>query len=197
MLDSRMILAHCVHLTDEEIDLLAERRTLVAHCPGSNLKLACGVARVTQLQRAGARVALGTDGPVSSNDLNLWYVMRLAAMLAKGIGKDAALLPAREVVYMATLGAAEGLGLQDRIGSLEAGKEADIILVDLQRPHSAPMYDVYPHLVYSACPADVSTVLIQGKVVMRQGRLITLDEAGALGEMQALAGEIARFMSEA
>jgi 5-methylthioadenosine/S-adenosylhomocysteine deaminase len=195
LLDERMILAHCVHLPDEDIDLLARRRSVVAHCPVSNMKLGCGLARVADLQRAGARVGLGTDGPVSSNDLHLWPVMRLTAILQKGTHKDPSLLPSREVVRMATRDGAEAAGLGERIGSLEAGKEADVILIDLGRPHLTPLYDVYAHLVYSVGPQDVSTVIIRGRPVMRARKLTTLDEAGTLAEMQALSGEVASALN--
>jgi 5-methylthioadenosine/S-adenosylhomocysteine deaminase len=191
MLTERTVLAHCVHLLPDEMELLAQRQIIVAHCPLSNLKLGSGVAPIPQMRRAGVRTAVGTDGPVSGNDLDMWLAMRLAAVLHKGVQQNPTLLSAQEVVKMATCDAARALGLGDKIGSLTPGKEADIILVDLHRPHLMPRYDVYSHLVYTVGRADVSTVLIQGRTVMQNRRLLTVDEAGVMAAIQALAGEIA------
>ena len=190
MLGPRTILAHCVHLDAEEIDLLADRRTVVAHCPLSNLKLGSGVAPLDSLRRAGVRLGLGTDGPVSGNDLDMWLTLRLTAVLHKGVHQDPALITAREVAAMATRDAAEALGKEDEIGSLEPGKRADLIVLDLERPHLTPMFDVYSHLVYAAGRDDVETVVIHGRTVMRDRTLTTLDEAGVMAEVRAIAAQI-------
>ncbi|MCK6627783.1 MAG: amidohydrolase [Anaerolineae bacterium] len=191
MLTSRTVLAHCVHLPDDEINLLAERQTAVAHCPMSNLKLGSGVAPLPKMRQSGVQTTLGTDGPVSSNDLDMWAAMRLAAVLHKGVQQNPTLLSAQEVVKMVTCDAAGALGLSDKIGSLVAGKEADIILIDLNRPHLVPRYDVYSHLVYAVGRDDVATVLIRGRMVMQQRRLLTIDQTSAIAAVQELAQQIA------
>ncbi|MEX0768024.1 MAG: amidohydrolase family protein, partial [Microthrixaceae bacterium] len=155
LLGPRTVLAHAVHLEDNELDRIAETHTAVAHCPASNLKLASGIARVPELLKAGVTVGLGTDGAASSNDLDLFAVMRLSALLHKGVTGDATLLTAAEVVRAATLGGATALGLSDSIGSLEVGKQADIICVDLSAVHSQPVYDPISTLVYAAGRSDV------------------------------------------
>ena len=191
MLNGSTVLAHGVHLEPEEMDLLAARGTTVAHCPLSNLKLGSGIAPVPEMRAAGVGVALGTDGPVSSNDLDLWPVLRLSALLAKGTHRDPSLLPARDVLAYATRDAASALGLGDEIGTLEPGKRADLILIDADRTHLTPLYDVYSHLIYAAGRADVETVMIHGRVVMRDRELLSVDEGRAIEDVRELAREIA------
>jgi 5-methylthioadenosine/S-adenosylhomocysteine deaminase len=186
MLTGHTVLAHCVHLAADEIKLLAERQTVVAHCPLSNLKLGSGVAPIPRMRQEGVRTTLGTDGPVSGNDLDMWLAMRLAAILPKGVQQDPTLMPASEVVKMATCDAARALGLGDKVGSLAPGKQADLILIDLDQPHLTPLYDVYSHLVYAVGRADVETVLIQGRIVMQERELTTLDEAGVIAAVEEL-----------
>ena len=190
MLGPRTVLAHCVHLDASEIDLLTRRRAVVAHCPLSNLKLGSGVAPLKDMRQAGTRVALGTDGPVSGNDLDMWLTLRLTAVLHKGVHQDPALLTAREVAAWATRDAAAALDKGREIGSLEADKRADIIVLSLNRPHLTPMFDVYSHLVYAVGREDVETVIIQGKTVMRDRMLTTLNEESVLAEVQAIADQI-------
>jgi 5-methylthioadenosine/S-adenosylhomocysteine deaminase len=191
LLGPRTVLAHCVHLERQEVDLLADRRVVVAHCPLSNLKLGSGVAPFAGMRRAGVRLGLGTDGPVSGNDLDMWWTMRLAAVLHKGVHQDPALISAREIVALATRGAAAALGKGDEIGALEPGKKADLILIDLDRTHLTPLFDVYSHLVYAVGRSDVVTTLINGQVVMRDRRLTTLDESAAIAEVNQIAARIA------
>ncbi|MGC9398337.1 MAG: amidohydrolase family protein [Anaerolineae bacterium] len=186
LLTPNTLLAHGVHLRDDEIALLAERGASVVHCPESNLKLGSGVARLPELLSAGVNVGLGTDGAASNNDLDMWGEMRTAALLHKGVREDPTVAPARDVLRMATSGSARALGLQDEIGSLEVGKRADVILVDVDALHATPLYDLYSHLVYAAHKSDVRTVLINGRFVMRDGVLLTLDEAAAKGRVRAL-----------
>ena len=142
------------------------------------------------MRRAGLRVGLGTDGPVSGNDLDMWWTMRLAAVLHKGVHQDPALISAREVVAMATRDAASALGKQDEIGSLESGKRADLIVLDLDRPHLTPMFDPYSHLVYTVGRSDVATTMIHGQIVMQDRQLTTLDEASAISEVNEIAARI-------
>ena len=186
------VLAHCVHLGDDEIGLLAERRSAVAHCPMSNLKLGSGVAPVPSFRRAGVRTTLGTDGPVSSNDLDLWSTLRLGAVLHKGVGEDPRLMSSREVFAHATIEGARALGMGERIGSIESGKEADLVIIDLDRPHLVPLHDVYAHLVYAVGRDDVRTVLIRGRAVMRDRRLTTIDERAAMEEVAEFAARLRR-----
>ncbi len=186
------LFAHAVHLNEEEIALLAERGAAVAHCPESNLKLGSGVAPVPDMLQAGVTVGLGTDGAASNNDLDLLGETRTAALLHKGVCQDPTVLPARQALYMATRGSAAALGLGDRIGSLAPGKRADLITLDLSALHLTPRYDVYSHLVYAAGRSDVRDAVIQGRVVMRERELLTLDER----EIRARAVEAARGFRE-
>ncbi len=189
-LDERTVLAHCVQLSPEEIDLLAERGAAVAHCPLSNLKSGAGIAPVPQMRAAGVPVLLGTDGAASGNDLDMWKVIRLAAVLHRGVAHDPTLNPAPEVVKMATCDAARALGLGDRVGSLEAGKRADLLLIGLDSPHLVPLYDVYSYLVYAVGRDDVRTVLIDGQVVMRDRALQTVDVSATIEQARSLAQQI-------
>ena len=185
------ILAHAVHLTDSEIAEVARTGTAIAHCPASNLKLASGVARIPELVAAGASVGIGTDGPASSNDLDLFAALRLTALLHKGagatgIGAGAATLPAVQVLRMATFGGAVAVGLADSIGSLEVGKRADLVAVDLDRPHTQPVYDPASALVYAAGRSDVRHVWAEGRAVVRNGQITTVDTTEVLNELREL-----------
>lgn len=190
ILSAHTVLAHCVHVPQDEIELFAQRGVTVAHCPISNLKLAAGIAPVAPMLRAGVRVALGTDSAQSSNDLDLWKNLRLAPILQKTIQGDPTLMPAPQVVKMATCDGARAVGLDDKIGSLEAGKRADILLLDLNSVHAQPLYDVYAQLLYALGRDDVSTVLINGHVVMQDRQLLTLNEPEMMSHLLELAMEI-------
>jgi 5-methylthioadenosine/S-adenosylhomocysteine deaminase len=174
-------LAHCVHVNDAELDILADTGTHVLHCPSSNLKLGSGIAPVTRMLARGINVSLGADGAPCNNRLDMFTEMRTAALLQK-VSHGAEALPARRALRMATLDGARALGLAHEIGSLETGKRADITLVDLQRPHLTPHPDIISALVYGAEAADVRTVLIDGRVVLQDGVLTTLDEREVIGE---------------
>ncbi|GAA2111297.1 amidohydrolase [Actinomadura alba] len=171
------VLAHAVHLTDGEIAALARTGTAVAHCPGSNLKLAAGVARVPELLAAGVPVGLGTDGAVSSNTLDMFTALRTAAIVHKGFSGDPTVVDARQAVRMATIGSARAVGMGDRLGSLEPGKQADLIVVDLNAPHLLPRHDPWSTLAYAATAADVRDTVVAGRVLMRDRHLTTLDES--------------------
>jgi 5-methylthioadenosine/S-adenosylhomocysteine deaminase len=190
MLGPRTVLAHCVHVEPEEIDLLARRRVVVAHCPLSNLKLGSGVAPLPDMRQAGVRLSLGTDGPVSGNDLDMWLTLRLTGVLHKGVRQDPTLFAAREVVAMATREAADALGKGDEIGSLEPGKRADLIVIGLDRPHLTPLFDVYSHLVYAVGRDDVESAVINGRVVMRERELLTIDEASVIAQVREIGATI-------
>jgi 5-methylthioadenosine/S-adenosylhomocysteine deaminase len=176
LLGPALIAVHAVHLTPDEIGLLAEHGCHVAHCPSSNLKLASGIAPVWQLRRQGVNVGLGTDGAASNNRLDLLAEMRLAALLAKGSSGDPTALPAHAVLQMATLDAARALGLDQRIGSLEKGKHADIAAIRLAGPELSPCYDPLSHLAYVVGREHVSHVWIDGDLLVRDGALTHMDD---------------------
>jgi len=156
--------------------VLAAKQVGISHCPGSNMKLSSGVAPVPKLLQAGAVVGLGTDGPASNNNLDMFEEVRLAALLHKLEGKDPTLVPAYQALEMATRGSARALGIGDRVGQITAGMRADVVLMDFQQPHLVPRHDVISHLVYAARAGDVRMVFIDGAPVMRDGRLLALDE---------------------
>ncbi|ACX52102.1 amidohydrolase [Ammonifex degensii KC4] len=183
-----VLAAHGVHLSPRDMEILAQYKAAVVHNPESNMKLASGIAPVTELLAAGVTVALGTDGAASNNNLDMWEEMRAAALLAKVSRNDPEALPAYQALEMATLGGAKALGLADQIGTLEVGKRADIVLVDLARAHLQPPHDPISHLVYAARASDVDTVIVDGRIVVEGGRLITLD----LGEIMARSCSAAR-----
>jgi 5-methylthioadenosine/S-adenosylhomocysteine deaminase len=192
-LDGRTLLAHCVHVDNEEIGLLAGGSAgggaAVSHNPMSNLKLASGIAPLAKMAEAGVRLSLGTDGALSGNDLDMWLAMRLCAVLQKCENRDATLFKAETVVRMATIEAARAIGLGDKIGSLEAGKRADIILIDLDSPHLTPLYDIYAQLLYAVGREDVATVLIDGRIVMRDRKSTTIDYRESIDTLKALSAK--------
>jgi len=188
---AHVVLAHCIHLDDEEMETLARTKTNVAHCPSSNLKLGSGIARVTEMLARGVSVSLGADGAPCNNRLDMFTEMRTAALLQKA-QHGPEVLPAKRVLRMATIEGARALGLGDEIGSLEAGKRGDVIVVDLSQPHSTPRgNDAMSALVYSAQASDVRTTVIDGKVVMRHRALLTLDEASVIEEANREASALA------
>ncbi|MCX5909568.1 MAG: amidohydrolase, partial [Deltaproteobacteria bacterium] len=191
LLSSSLIACHCVWLTEEEMDLLARRGVKVVHSPESNMKLASGVAPVPDLLARGVSVGLGTDGCASNNNLDLFQEMDVAAKLHKVHRLDPTVMPAETVLEMATLGGAKVLGLEREIGSLEVGKKADVIVVDLRRPHMQLLYNVVSQLVYSAAGADVRDVIINGQIVMEGRKLLTIDEEEILSVAQKWGRKIA------
>ncbi|MFB6218492.1 MAG: amidohydrolase, partial [Halobacteriaceae archaeon] len=178
LLDDRSFLAHGVHLDGDEIETLAERGTAVVHCPASNMKLASGTAEVQRLRDAGVPVALGTDGAASNNDLDIFDELRDAAMVGKLAADDAAAVDAPTAVEMATAGGADALGLD--AGRIEAGRAADLAVVDFDRPHLTPDHDPVSHLAYAARGSDVRHTVCDGRVLMRDRELLTLDEAAVV-----------------
>jgi len=166
LLDARTVLAHCVRLSDDDRAAIASGGASVAHNPGSNLKLASGAMDLVGYREQGIRVGLGTDGCSSSNDLDMFAVMRLAANLARLVRADPAAISAEDVVRAATIHGAQALGMADRIGSLEVGKEADLIVIDATAPHLTPLHDPFTALVFAAGRSDVRDVLVAGDVVV-------------------------------
>jgi len=198
--DVRVLAAHCVHITKEEEAILAARGVGVAHNPTSNLKLASGLADVAGMLEAGVTVGIGTDGQASNNDQDMFEEMRLAALLPKGLTSDPTAVPARQAFGMATIEGARALGLDSLLGSLEVGKRADIAIVDLDCAHNVPRFDlspdnVYSQLVYAAKAHDVEHVLIDGRWIMRDRTLLTLDEAQVLAEAQRIATQVEAFLA--
>jgi 5-methylthioadenosine/S-adenosylhomocysteine deaminase len=175
------MLAHCIHLNDAELEILGSTGTHVAHCPSSNLKLGSGVARIAEMIERGISVSLGSDGAPCNNRLDMFTEMRTAALLQKmRHGPEA--MPALKVLRMATVDGARALGLQDEIGSIEVGKRADLILLNLNRSHTTPCPDIVSTIVYAAESSEVETVIIDGKVVAREWRLTTMDEREVMRE---------------
>jgi 5-methylthioadenosine/S-adenosylhomocysteine deaminase len=179
---AHVLLAHCIHLDEEEMETLARTKTNVAHCPSSNLKLGSGVARITEMLSRGISVSLGADGAACNNRLDMFTEMRTAALLQK-VGHGPEVLPASRALRMATIDGARALGLEKEIGSLETGKRADVIVVDLDQLHLSPQHDdVVSALAYSAIASDVRTTIIDGQIVMRNGELLIMNEAGVIDE---------------
>lgn len=194
------IAAHCTHATDDDIALLRAHGAGAVPCPTSNLKLASGIAPYRQFLEAGVKTGLGTDGPASNDDQDMFAEIHLAALLPKGVSGDPTAVPARDALSLATNRGAEAIHMAHLVGSLEAGKRADVIVVELGRLHSAPRYTyaadaIYSHLVYSARADDVRDVLVDGRTLVRDGVLLTLDEAAILARAQKIADRINVFLA--
>jgi len=172
ILDSNTLMVHAVWINDNDMDIIRKTRARVAHCPESNMKLASGIAPIPKLIKLGVPVGLGTDGCASNNDQDLFSEMDMAAKLHKVALLDPCVMDARTTLRMATIEGAKAIGLDSVTGSIEKGKRADIILVDRARPHMTPMYDPYSGLVYSAKAADVNLVMVDGRVLVRDGDLV-------------------------
>lgn len=190
------IAAHVVWPTEEEIPTLAERKVGVIHNPTSNMKIASGIAPITDMLAAGVRVGLGTDGAASNNDLDMWEEMRLASLLQKVDRMNPEALSATTVLTMATRGGATAIGLGDSIGSLEVGKRADLIQVEFDDVHHVPTYDVVSHLVWVSDEQDVASVVVDGKVLMREGEMLTIDTDRVASEARAFAARIQAALQE-
>ena len=190
LLDETTIAAHCIWLDEEELDLLAVHHVKVSHDPESNMKLGAGIAPIPAMLRRGIEIGLGTDGAASNNNLDLFGEMSMTARLHKVFSADPTVMNAEAVVRMATIGGARVLGLDNQIGSVESGKCADIILIDLKKPHLTPLYHPCSHLVYAASGADVVTSIINGRIVMRDRRLLTVDLPTAMDEVNRISGMI-------
>jgi len=194
--DGLTIGAHVVWPTEEEIPILAERKVGVIHNPTSNMKIASGISPVTAMLQAGVRVGLGTDGAASNNDLDMWEEMRLAAFLQKVDRMDPTVLSASTVLRMATSGGALAIGLGDKVGALAVGMRADLIQVSFDDVHFVPTYDVISHLVYVADEQDVAATVVDGRVLMRDGEILTVDTERVRREAKALAGRIQVALAE-
>jgi len=176
VLNERVLAAHMVHPTDKEIDILAERGVKVAHCPESNLKLASGIAPVPKMIEKGVVVGIGTDGTASNDDLDLILEVSTAAKLHKGYWKDPTVVNAKQALAMATREGAKAVRLENKIGTLEKGKAADIVLIDTDQPHLNPLFDPYTQIVYSGKGLDVDTVVINGEIKVLNKEVLVLDK---------------------
>lgn len=198
--DVPCIAAHCVHATKDDIALLAQRGVGVAPCPTSNLKLASGVAPYTQFLAAGVRTGLGTDGPASNDDQDMFSEIHLAALLPKGLSGDPTAMPAKQAFALATSSGARAIHQEHRIGSLEVGKQADIVVVSLDGAHTTPHYTyandaIYNQLVYASRASDVRDVLVAGRMLMRNKQLLTLDDVAITAAARAIAHDIDTFLA--
>ena len=191
LVNDRLLAVHMTALTDAEIALCAERGVSVAHCPESNLKLASGFCPVARLARAGVNIAIGTDGAASNNDLDMFGETRTAALLAKAVAGDAAAFDAGSALRAATLGGARAMGLEQRIGSIEPGKQADLVCVDLQQLETQPLFNVISQLVYATGRHQVSDVWIAGRPKLARRELVDIDAAAVIANAQQWAGRIA------
>jgi 5-methylthioadenosine/S-adenosylhomocysteine deaminase len=187
----RTIAAHVVWPTKKEIEILAERNVGVIHNPTSNMKLASGIAPITEMLDAGILIGIGTDGAASNNDLDMWEEMRLAALLQKVTQMNPEVLPATTVLRMATTNAAKIIGLDEKVGKLEIGMDADIIQVAFDDVHHQPNYDIASHLVYVTDEQDVETVIVNGKLLMHKDQFFTLDTEKISKEVAIMSTKIA------
>jgi 5-methylthioadenosine/S-adenosylhomocysteine deaminase len=186
LLSNRVIAAHCVHLSDEEMELIARNGVSVVHCPESNMKLASGVAKMSRMIEKGVLAGLGTDGCASNNDLDLFQEMDTAAKLDKVYTLNPMNMQASTVLKMATCWGARVLGLEQDIGTLEVGKKADLIVVDLRSPHLVPLYHPISTLVYAASGGDVKDVMVNGKILMRDRRMVHLDSEEVMAKVREI-----------
>ncbi len=199
--EAKLIAAHCVHIEPHEIKILAGANAGVAHNPSSNLKLASGFAPVVEMRAAGLPVGIGTDGPASNNDLDMFEEARLASFLPKAVKSDPTVLPAQDVFAMMTIEGAKSLHMAQEIGSLEVGKLADIVVVDQDAPHATPRFhltpnNVYSHLVYAAHASDVRHVWVHGRQLLRNRELLTIDLPKVQTRAREMAQRINDFMSQ-
>lgn len=190
VLTPNLLACHCVVLTDEDMDLLGQFDVKVAHNPESNMKLASGVAPIPKLLEKGVCVSIGTDGCASNNNLDMFLEMDTAAKLHKVSTGDPTVMDAKTVLKMCTIDSARALGLSDSIGSLEPGKKADLIVIDTKKPHLTPMYHPESHLVYAARGSDVDSVIINGKIVMENRKILFMDIEKVMENVRNIADEI-------
>ncbi|MBS3055656.1 MAG: amidohydrolase [Candidatus Aenigmarchaeota archaeon] len=185
MLSPRLVTAHSIWVSEKEIQLLAKSGTNVAHCPISNMKLASGLAPIYQMIRHGVNVGLGTDSVASNNNLNLFEEIKISALLQKMKHKDSKIVNAQEALDMGTLNGARALGMKTKLGSVENGMLADLITIDISKPHLYPVHDIVSHLVYSASGSDVNDSIIDGEIVMKDRKIMSVDETETIHKFES------------
>ena len=185
-----VIIAHAIYLDDEDLKILSERNVAVAYNPVSNMKLASGIARVVEMLRLGIRVGIGTDGPGSNNSLDLLQDIKIGTLLQKTRYMDPTVLPAKQALWMATRGGAEALNLSDLIGSIEVGKKADIAVIDTRRIRYIPVRDPYTAITYCSSGSDVRDVIVDGKIIVRDGELQTMDPQKIIEDLEGAVQEL-------
>jgi len=190
LLGEESVFAHCVHLSPEEIGHMARTGTSVSHNPVSNMMLGDGIAPIVEMLAAGVNVALGTDGAASNHSQDLFETMKTASLLQKVKHQDASIIDPYTVLRMATVGGARALGLADACGTIEVGKKADLILVDIQKAHILPVNDLVSQLVHCAKATDVDTVIVDGRVLMKERRLLDVDERKVFDSASSAHGEL-------
>ncbi len=187
LLKNHVLAAHCVNLSKRDMHMLAKHGVHVAYVPVANMKLGLGTAKAADLMRLGVNVGLGTDGPASNNSLDMFETMKFGALAQKLVYKNPTVLTANEALKMTTLNGAKALGFESSIGSLEVGKKADIVLIDLSKPHLKPSHNIYANIVYSSRGSDVDTVIVDGKILMENRQVKTLDEDAVMEKAEAAA----------
>ncbi|MCD4802630.1 MAG: amidohydrolase [Anaerolineales bacterium] len=186
LLDESTLLAHCVVLDDEEIELLAKTGTHVVHCPESNLKIGSGIAPIAAMLEKGINVCIGTDGAASNNDLDILGELRTAALLQKGSNRNPELLNTKQALEMGTINGAKAYRLENDLGSLEKGKKADLVIINFDKPHLTPVHNPAANLIYSSGKSDVETVFINGKLQLENGQLTAIDEEQIMAEVRSI-----------
>ncbi len=197
LLNSRVLAAHCVQLTPEEIQLLAARQVRVSHCVESNMKLASGAAPIPELLKHGICVSIGTDGPASNNDVDMFSEMSSVAKVHKVVTMDPTAMDAETTLCCGTINGAKALRADTEIGTLEPGKKADLIVLDLDQPHLVPIYNLPSHLIYAARGGDVIHSMINGRLVMKGRKLLTINEQMVIGKMQEISSRVLQIRAEA
>jgi len=192
LLGKRTVLVHMIWVDDDDISLLAQTGTHVSYNPSSNAKLGSGICAVPKMLARGVNVALGCDGAPSNNDYDLIREMKFGSLVQKAVSRDPTTLPAETMLEMATIHGARALGLEDQIGSIEVGKKADFAVVDLDRPHTAPAFNPVSSLVYAATGGDVDTVVVDGRIVVSGGKLLTMNEENVVAEAKRHAAQVYR-----
>ncbi|WP_066505854.1 amidohydrolase [Abyssisolibacter fermentans] len=193
LFDGHTLAAHCVHLSDRDIEIISEKNVNIANNPGSNLKLGNGFAEVDKLLKRGINVALGTDGSSSNNNLNMFEEINLAAIINKGINQDPISVSAYTALEMATKNGAKALMLENEVGTIEVGKKADIVLIDLNKPHFYPRHNLISAMAYSAQASDVDTVIVDGKILMESYEFKTLDVEKIMFNASRCANELIKL----
>ena len=192
LLDARTLAVHCVYVDEQDIEILKRRGVSVAYNPQSNMKISSGIAPVVKMMSAGVNVGIGTDGPCSNNDLDMWDEIRSGSFLQKVASEDPCVVPAYELLRMATVCGAKAIGREADLGQIKAGMVADLQIIDLRKPHFYPQHDVVANLVYCAKSSDVDTVIVNGEILVEGGRLRRFDLPTLLADVQQRVEEIVR-----